>query len=180
MSACLHLPADLRTAFNLDNPVVLLEVETMVGTYFSFLMMIEEEVEEQTPASTNCPLALVWAWRALEWLARDTLAPSTGTPVTLWTSPCNTWSSHTQRLQSSLGWPSSHTSWHLAVVKQYNGWWRTPSYKHGNTFEGFCGFQYQGRVSFHTSVYQQNDLHTEQRLRFLHRSVFWFFDLHRR
>lgn len=175
----MDLPVDLRTAFNLDDPVVFVEVETVVGTYFSFLTMIEVALEEQTPASINSPLTLVWAWRALEWVPRDTLAPSTGTPVTLWTSPCSTRSSHTQRLQSSLGWPSSHTSWHLAVVTQCNVMKDTIIQTQQHTC-GDCGFYYQDMVSFHTSVLQQSGQCTEQRLRFLHRCVFWFFDLHRR
>lgn len=117
-SLCCHLPADLRTARTQDNPVVLLEVETVMGTNLSFLMVIEVELEEQTPVSLNCPLASVWAWMTFGWLERATLAPTTGTPVTVWISPRSTWLSHTQRLQSALGRPSMHTRWHFAVMRE--------------------------------------------------------------
>ena len=111
-------PADLRTACNQDNPVALLEVEMVMGANFSFLMLINVELEEQTPVSLNSPFASVWAWTSLGWLARATLAPATGTPVTLRTAPCSTWPSHTHRLQSSLGRPSVHTRWHWTVVRK--------------------------------------------------------------
>ena len=46
-------PADLRTACTHDSPVVLLEVGTVIGAYFSFLMEIKVELEEQTPLRPN-------------------------------------------------------------------------------------------------------------------------------
>jgi len=52
-------PADLRTACNQDNPVALLEVEMVMGANFSFLMLINVELEEQTPVSLNSPFASV-------------------------------------------------------------------------------------------------------------------------
>ena len=95
----------------------------MTGAYFSFLMEIKVELEEQIPLRPNWPLASVRARIALGWLARATKAPATGTPVTVRTSPCNTWLSHTHRLQSSLGWPSMHTRWHLADGRQTQRLW---------------------------------------------------------
>lgn len=110
-----HLPADLRTACSLDTPVVLLDVETLTGTNLSFLMVIKLELEEQIPSSLNCPLLSVVARVTLGWLARATVAPAMGNPVTLWTSPYSSWPSQTQMLQSSLGRPSVQTCWHFAV-----------------------------------------------------------------
>jgi len=48
-----HSPADLRTARTEDNPVVLLEVETVIGANLSFLMDIKVELEEQIPVTLN-------------------------------------------------------------------------------------------------------------------------------
>lgn len=110
-------PADLRTACNLDTPVALLDVETLTGTNLSFQMVIKLEMEEQIPSSLNCPLLSVVAWVTLGWLARATLAPAMGDPVTLWTSPYSLWPSQTQTLQSSLGRPSVQTRWHFAVCQ---------------------------------------------------------------
>lgn len=78
-----YSPADLRAARIQDEPVVLLEVETVTGANLSFLMVIKVEVEEQTPRSLNWPLASVRARMTLGWLASATQAPATGTPVTL-------------------------------------------------------------------------------------------------
>lgn len=43
----------MRRACTHDNPVVLLEVETVTGAYFSFLMEIKVELEEQIPLRPN-------------------------------------------------------------------------------------------------------------------------------
>ena len=117
-----HSPADLRMARTQDNTVVLRWVETVTGANFSFLMVSKVELEEQTPGSLNWPLASVRARTTLGWLASATNTSATGTPVTLWTSPSSIWPSHTQRLQSSLGRPSVHTRWHLAVVTRTQTW----------------------------------------------------------
>lgn len=111
-----HSPADVRTARSQEIPVALLEVETTTGTNFSLLMAMEVEPEEQTPDSVNCPFTSVRVRITLGWLVRATLAPATGTPVTVWMSPNSMWPSQTQMLQSSLGWPSEHFSLHVAVV----------------------------------------------------------------
>lgn len=78
-----YSPADLRAARIHDNPVVLLEVETVIGANFSFLIVIKVELEEQIPRSLNWPLAFVRARMTLGWLASATEAAATGTPVTL-------------------------------------------------------------------------------------------------
>lgn len=110
-------PADLSTACTQDNPVVLLQVETAAGANFSLPMEIKVELEEQMPESLKRPLASVRVRTTLGWLASVTQAPTTGAPVTLWTCPYRMWLSHTQWLQSSLGWPSMHTCWHLTVKR---------------------------------------------------------------
>lgn len=115
-NAFLDLPADLSIARIQRLSLLLLKTGTVAGANFSLLMSSWVSGAEHTSGILNWPLVSVWARISLGWSETARLAPDTGTPVTLRTSPCSVRPSHTQWLQSSLGRPSGQTMRHLTTT----------------------------------------------------------------
>lgn len=116
VAAAKSLPEDLRKARTQRFLLLFLKTGTVAGANFSLLMRSWVSGLEHMPSILSKPLSSVWARITFGWSATATLAPDTGTPVTLRISPRNVCPSQTQWLHSLFGCPTGHTSWHTATI----------------------------------------------------------------